>query len=280
MQNPTTDVEVISTIQGVKSLADGITVLNASHRNEMPLLYINIEPNSLGANGELNLLAIMLCYGPQYHRRLYLVDVHRLANQAFSSRGYYGASLRSILDSASYQAVFFDVRHDSEILYTQYGIKLQGVLDLQLMENACRSSEPERLHLQPFEPLMLSLLVSGMNRKRWLVDKFNGEWAYKNGARAPHIVFQKRPVIAYIQLYCCRNIRFMAELYQKIWYAVPQTIELVARESQRLVDESQEDGYDPSAIGRLRSPWSAEQHVELDSWVETSPVFVDLRLGR
>ncbi|KAF4417468.1 hypothetical protein FACUT_12213 [Fusarium acutatum] len=101
MQNPTSDVEVISTIQGAKSLADGITVLNTSHRNDLPLLYIDIDPQSLGANGELNLLTIMLCYGPEYRRRLYLVDVNRLANQAFSSRGYYGASLRSILDSAS-----------------------------------------------------------------------------------------------------------------------------------------------------------------------------------
>lgn len=118
MEQSAPDVEDVNTIQGVKSLADGIAVLNSSHESQqVPLLYINIEPNSLGVNGELNLLAIMLCYGPEYRRRLFLVDVNLLANQAFSTRGYYGTSLRSILDSASYQKVFFDVSHDSHILY-------------------------------------------------------------------------------------------------------------------------------------------------------------------
>ncbi|KAF5709813.1 hypothetical protein FGLOB1_5799 [Fusarium globosum] len=215
MEQSTPDVEDVNTIQGVKSLADGIAVVNSSHESQqVPLLYINIEPNSLGVNGELNLLAIMLCYGPKYRRRLFLVDVNVLANQAFSTRGYYGASLRSILDSASYQKVFFD-----------------GVHDLQLMENACWPQERKTRHLQSFDPLVQSLLVHGMNRKRWLIDKFNGKWAY-GGA-----------------------------------------------EAQRRVDESQEDGYNPLASGRLRSPWSTEQHKELDYWREMSPGPLDLTLG-
>ncbi|KAI1035060.1 hypothetical protein LB503_011692 [Fusarium chuoi] len=280
MKQPTPEVEVVNTIQGVKSLADGIAVLNSSHESQqVPLLYINIEPNSLGANGELNLLAIMLCYGPECRRRLFLVDVNLLANQAFSTRGYYGASLRSILDSASYQKVFFDVGYDSHILYTQYGIKLQGVHDLQLMENACWSQERKTRHLQSFDPVVQSLLVHGKNRKSWLIERFNGEWAYGYDARSPHTVFQKRPVVSYIRLYCCRNIRFMPELYEKIWYAVPMIMDLVAQEAQRRVDESQEDGHDPLASGRLRSPWSAEQHKELDYWRGLSPGPLDLTLG-
>ncbi|KAG5772011.1 hypothetical protein H9Q69_005060 [Fusarium xylarioides] len=271
MEKPTTEVEVVNTIQGVKSLADGIAVLNASHRNDLPLFYIDIDPQSLGANGELNLLTIMLYYGKEYRRRLFLVDVNHLANQAFSTRGYYGASLRSILDSASYRKIFFDVRQHSYILYSQYGVKLQGVHDLQLMENARRSTERKRKYLQTFEPLIQSV-ARGENRKRWLVDRFNGEWTYKNSA----MVFQKRPVIAYIRLYCCRNIRVMPNLYDTIWRAVPLIMDLVAQESQRRIDETQEDGYDPSASGELRSPWTAEQNEELDCWVEMG---LDLILG-
>ncbi|KAG4284475.1 hypothetical protein FPRO06_08854 [Fusarium proliferatum] len=263
MEQSTPDVEDVNTIQGVKSLADGIAVLNSSHESQqVPLLYINIEPNSLGVNGELNLLAIMLCYGPEYRRRLFLVDVNLLANQAFSTRGYYGASLRSILDSASYQKVFFD-----------------GVHDLQLMENACWPQERKTRHLQTFDPLVQSLLVHGMDRKRWLIDKFNGKWAYGYDARSPHRVFQKRPVVWYIRSYCCRNIRFMPELYEKIWYAVPMIMDLFTQEAQRRVNESQEDGYNPLASGRLRSPWSTEQHKELDYWREMSPGPLDLTLG-
>ncbi|SCV36337.1 uncharacterized protein FFB14_06043 [Fusarium fujikuroi] len=235
MKQLTSDVEVVNTIQGVKSLADGIAVLNSSHESHVPLLYINIEPNSLGANGQLNLLTIMLGYGPEHRRRLFLVDVNLLANQ--------------------------------------------GVHDLQLMENACWPQERKTRHLQSFDPLVQSLLVHGMNRKRWLIDKFNGKWAYGYDTRSPHIVFQKRPVVWYIRSYCCRNIRFMPELYEKIWYAVPMIMDLVTQEAQRRVDESQEDGYNPLASGRLRSPWSAEQHKKLDYWREMSPGPLDLTLG-
>ncbi|KAF4943708.1 hypothetical protein FGADI_13225 [Fusarium gaditjirri] len=275
----TSDVEVISTIQGVKSLADGIAVLNACQRNNLPLLYIDIEPRSLGANGELNLLTILLCYGPQFRRRLYLVDINVLANQAFSTRGYYGASLRSILDSPAYQKVFFGVRHNSHILYDQYGVKLQRVHDLQLMENAYRPYIHYRQYLERFEPLIQKLLVHGISRRRWFVDKYNGEWKYRYGPGAPHAVFQKRPVIAHTRLYCCRNVRFMPELYAKICRGTPQIIDMVAQESQNRVHESQKEGYDPFASEQLRNPWTAEQNEKLDSWAETNPDFDDLRLG-
>ncbi|TVY61119.1 hypothetical protein Focb16_v013030 [Fusarium oxysporum f. sp. cubense] len=278
-KRPTSDVEAINTIQGVKSLADGIAVLNASQRNGFPLLYIDIEQKSLGGNGELNLLTILLCYGPDFRRRLYLVDINVLANQAFSTRGYYGASLRSIFNSPSYRKVFFDVRHASHILYGQYGINLQSVHDLQLMENACRSKVDKREHLQTFEPLIQKLLVHGKSRRRWFVDKFNGEWLYRHGPGAPYRVFQKRPVIAYIRLYCCRNVRFMPELYSKICRTTPLIMDLVAQESQNLVDESQKEGYNPFASGRLRNPWTAEANKKLDSFAEMNPDFFDLRLG-
>ncbi|KAF4474663.1 hypothetical protein FAGAP_12768 [Fusarium agapanthi] len=281
MESPTSDIEVINSIQGVKSLADGIAVLNASHESEVPLLYIDIEPRSLGASGELNLLTIILCHGPEYSCRLYIVDVNRLANQAFSTRGYYGASLRSILDSASYQKVFFDVCYGSYILYTQYGIKLQSVRDLQLMENASSSLKRHRPQLEPFEPLIQKLLVHGRSRKRWLVHKFNGEWLFKYGAGAPHLAFQKRPVIDNIGLYCCRNARFMPELHLKLSrVGLFGMMDMVAQESQNRVDDSQRDGYNPFANGRFRNPWTVEQNEMFDSWVEKNIVFDRWTLGK
>ncbi|KAH7265634.1 uncharacterized protein BKA55DRAFT_590856 [Fusarium redolens] len=184
-KKPTSDIQVINTIEGIKSLVDGIAILNTSHRSSLPLLYIDIEQMSLGEDGELNILTILLCYGPDLRRRFYLVDISILANMAFSTRGFYGASLRSILDSPSYQKVFFDVRHDSHILYVQYGIKLERVHDLQLMESACRPNESERECLQLFETL-IHKMVRGPARQRWFVDKFNGEWLYKRTPGGSH----------------------------------------------------------------------------------------------
>jgi exonuclease 3'-5' domain-containing protein 1 len=276
-KKPTSDIQVINTIEGIKSLVDGIAILNASHRSSLPLLYIDIEQMSLGEDGELNILTILLCYGPDLRRRFYLVDISILANMAFSTRGFYGASLRSILDSPSYQKVFFDVRHDSHILYVQYGIKLERVHDLQLMESACRPNESERECLQLFETL-IHKMVRGPARQRWFVDKFNGEWLYKRTPGGSHRVFQKRPIPPYIQLYCCRNIQFMPELYSKICRSTPRFMDLVAKESQNRVEETQKEEHNPFACGRFRNPWTAEQNKKLDSWAEENPDFVEFRL--
>lgn len=48
-------------------------------------------------------------------------------------------SLKSILESSMTPKVFFDVRTDSDALYGQFGIRLAGIIDLQLMEVASRS---------------------------------------------------------------------------------------------------------------------------------------------
>ena len=47
-------------------------------------------------------------------------------------------TLQSILESAVVPKVFFDVRNDFEPLYAHFGIALQCVQDVQLMEVASR----------------------------------------------------------------------------------------------------------------------------------------------
>jgi exonuclease 3'-5' domain-containing protein 1 len=46
---------------------------------------------------------------------------------------------RGILESKDYLKVFFDVRNDSDAMYSHYQISLGGVIDLQLLEFASRS---------------------------------------------------------------------------------------------------------------------------------------------
>ena len=48
-------------------------------------------------------------------------------------------SLKAILESPKTPKVFFDVRMDSDALYALFGVKLAGIIDLQLMEVASGS---------------------------------------------------------------------------------------------------------------------------------------------
>ncbi|KAL2201615.1 hypothetical protein CC79DRAFT_1345558 [Sarocladium strictum] len=50
-----------------------------------------------------------------------------------------GCTLRDILESLDIPKVFFDVRNNSDALYSHYTVRLAGVQDLQLMELATRT---------------------------------------------------------------------------------------------------------------------------------------------
>lgn len=47
-------------------------------------------------------------------------------------------SLKTVLESESIPKVLFDARNDSDALYALYGVKLNGVMDLQVMELASK----------------------------------------------------------------------------------------------------------------------------------------------
>jgi len=69
---------------------------------------------------------------------IYIVDVHKLQSAAFNTATADGTTLKSILESTGIIKVFFDLRNDSDALYHHFGVRLCGVEDIQLMENAAR----------------------------------------------------------------------------------------------------------------------------------------------
>ncbi|KAL2192838.1 hypothetical protein P885DRAFT_64589 [Corynascus similis CBS 632.67] len=72
--------------------------------------------------------------------RAYLIDIHVLGEKTFSTSSLAtGRTFKDILESCSIPKVFFDVRRDSDALYSHFQIRLAGVQDLQLMELATRS---------------------------------------------------------------------------------------------------------------------------------------------
>jgi exonuclease 3'-5' domain-containing protein 1 len=71
-------------------------------------------------------------------KTVYLIDIYRLGNEAFSTVNSDKKSLKFILESPVVLKVLFDVRHDSDALFSLYGISLDGIRDVQLMELGTR----------------------------------------------------------------------------------------------------------------------------------------------
>jgi exonuclease 3'-5' domain-containing protein 1 len=66
---------------------------------------------------------------------VYLIDVAILGYDAFAR------SLKDILEDPGRIKLVFDCRSDADALYHQYGVRLQGVLDVQLLEVASRRAK-------------------------------------------------------------------------------------------------------------------------------------------
>ena len=136
--------EMISTTSAISKLIDDLTSLQTT-----PLtLYADLEGINLSSHGSVSLL--------QFHEttsdRTIFIDVIILGTQAFTTAGKTGQTLKTMLESADVVKYFFDVRNDSDALFSHFGIWLAGIRDIQLMEFATRPSNiEEEVPLRPGE---------------------------------------------------------------------------------------------------------------------------------
>ncbi len=87
---------------------------------------VDCEGVDLDRNGKLCLLAL----SPSVEK-VYLFDVSVLGKDAFTSEAA-GVTVKGLLESSTVRKLLYDVRADSDALYHQFGVRLAGVLDLQV----------------------------------------------------------------------------------------------------------------------------------------------------
>ncbi|KAL2833285.1 hypothetical protein BDW59DRAFT_138414 [Aspergillus cavernicola] len=142
-QNMDKEPVFINTQEGMSDLVDWIAGQETWLGNLQPPLYIDIEGERLSRHGKVSLLTVLVHLG-KHHEHAHVIDIHTLGTVAFSTVGSRGKSFKDILESTQILKVFFDVRNDSDALYAHYGIKLQGIYDVQLMESARRPDTGRR----------------------------------------------------------------------------------------------------------------------------------------
>lgn len=103
-----------------------------------PSLFLDADGRRLCRTGPLAVLELHYTTPTQSHT--YLIYVHFLEDRAFSTLSTDSLfSLKSILENPAIPKVFFDVRMDADALFSQYGVALAGVIDVQLMELSVRA---------------------------------------------------------------------------------------------------------------------------------------------
>ena len=175
-----------------------------------PLLFIDIEGVNLSRDGAISIIQILI---PPF-RSVFIVDVHTLQHLTFSTanpQSSDGATFRSALESNNIVKLFFDVRRDSDALFGQFGIRLQGVVDIQLLEFATRPRKGGFLGgLEKCISLDLGLSVSALTECRRIkevgVQMFSPE---KGGSYA---VWLQRPLPKALLDYSVQDVMMLPNM--------------------------------------------------------------------
>ena len=193
---------LVNTLDSVRRLVDDIARLTRK-----PLIFIDLEGVNLSRHGSISIVQVLVPPNPVVH----LIDVHTLKADAFDTSGAEGDTLRSILQSEEHPKVLFDVRNDSDAMFSHFQIHLHCVIDLQLIEFASR---PDRGRFVKglAKCIAEAAHFSGTERWEWQRVKDAGlaKFAPEKGGR--YEVFNERPLSQDLQNYCAQDVLVMPRL--------------------------------------------------------------------
>lgn len=224
-----------------------------------PSLYVDLEGVDLGKNGTICLMQIYVL--PL--KRTYLIDVHVLGAAAFKTKAAAASTpvstptLKDILESHNIPKCLFDCRADSNAMYYLYGISVQGIQDLQLMEYAIRDWGYGKMYLNGLARCIeydagLSLKAVETFRER----KKEGARLFAPEKGGSYEVFAERPMKAEILDYCIQDVRYLPELWFRYQEQMsPRVKALVMFATLSRVVQSRRPEYNPRDRRNCRGPW-------------------------
>lgn len=117
---------------------------------KIPYMFIDLKGVNLRHQGQISFVQILIPPNPC----VYLIDVLYLGDKAFTTKRETGPSwgnrksrsLGDVLGLTTIKKVFFDVRMSQCALFAHHKISFKGVIDIQLLEFASRSTPDENLN--------------------------------------------------------------------------------------------------------------------------------------
>ncbi|KAK3360493.1 hypothetical protein B0T25DRAFT_434020, partial [Lasiosphaeria hispida] len=142
--------------------AEELTALLSSIQT-FTTFYLDLEETNLCRHGTISLITIL----PHPQGVVRVIDVLTLGRSAFTTTSQDGKSLKSIFEDPAIQKCLWDTRKDADALWAHYQVRLAGVIDIQLLENASRSASKKYLcGLE--KAIKLDLKLGAAKRNRWL----------------------------------------------------------------------------------------------------------------
>ena len=201
-------------------------------------------------------ISIIQLYILQEQPKTYLLDVHVLKEAAFdhSLEGLRWASFRQFLEDPEVVKVFFDVRNDSHEMKRLYGVRMDGIRDLQLMELGSRKGN-KRCIKGLAACIKSDIGLTEKQEKEWLACKDAGQRLYVPNLGGAYEVWDERPLNELLLEYCSQDTWCLPELYKQYYERLSDDwLERIDAESRTRVIDSLRDDYDRNGRNRTKGP--------------------------
>lgn len=175
-----------------------------------PSLFVDLEGIKLGRSGSVSLLSI---HGAPT-AKTYIIDIFKLGEEAFTATSATGTSLKNILESENTPKVFFDIRNDSDALFSHYGIRVGGIRDLQVMEFATRRGPPARFITGLANCIKYDCPMTESQKQSWLQMKDRAGRLYDPNKGGRYEVFNERPLRREICEYSAQDVALLPKLWE------------------------------------------------------------------
>ncbi|KAI1291134.1 ribonuclease H-like domain-containing protein [Xylaria venustula] len=241
-------IKLVDTVEDIASMMDKLAKLPLAP----PELHVDLEGVNLSRHGTLSLVQIHL----RTTGETFIVDITTLGKVAFSTRGKRTRhTLKSIFESNTIWKVFFDVRSDSDILFSHYKVKLRHVYDLQLMELATRS------HGKTFLGGLKGCIENDLSltdvEKANFVKKVEAIRLFNPKHGGSYEVFNQRPLLEVIRNYCVQDVKYLPRLWDlysaKLKKASKWKLK-VKRETSRRLGYSRSKDFEPNSSSMMNTP--------------------------
>lgn len=233
----------------------------------VPSLFIDLEGIQLGRHGSISIMSL---YIPS-KKRVYLIDIHKLGKEAFSTVNSDGKSFKFILESPDILKVLFDVRHDSDALFGLYGISVDGIRDVQLMELGTRTGSKEFLAGLK-NCVDNDSTISKMEKTAWGRIKDYTRQLFDPSLGGRYEIFNERPIRPVIAEYCAGDVTLLPNLfnvYDAKLHAPGETFwELhVLETTEDWIRLSQSPNFDGTSKANVCGPWDDDSiREEIHQW--------------
>jgi exonuclease 3'-5' domain-containing protein 1 len=256
--------EIIDTAEHIGALVDWLIFRHAAPVPHSPTMYLDLEGVNLCCKGSISILTLLIHKGIPIGRAC-LIDIHRLGAQAFQTAGAKQKTLQDVLQDEKIPKVFFDVRNDSDTLFAHFGITLQGVEDVQLMESATRKTTASRKFSNGLTHCVECIPCMGDERSQ--LAKQKGEELFNPKHGGTYVVFNIRPIPRDMIFYCVGDVQYLPELREKL--CSMQTLRwrnLVIAETRNRVAITQRLDCQPHGLYKRMAPWSGKDNITLYEW--------------